>query len=92
MGLPWTEFMDEQWESLPDLEAKAKSLEDPKVKIPEYYYAPIHAYKDGNLYSEEPRIIKLFKFKFIAKLDSKKYSVEDVRTILEFIDLKINWK
>ncbi|HAY3555730.1 hypothetical protein [Elizabethkingia anophelis] len=52
----------------------------------------IFTYKDGNLYSEEPRIIKLFKFKFIAKLDSKKYSVEDVRTILEFNDLKINWK
>ncbi|MHC6199192.1 hypothetical protein [Elizabethkingia miricola] len=49
-------------------------------------------YKDNNLYSEEPRIIKLFKFKFISKVDSKKYSVEDTRTILEFNDLNINWK
>ncbi|MCT4315473.1 hypothetical protein HZP15_10005 [Elizabethkingia anophelis] len=52
----------------------------------------VFTYKDDNLYSEEPRTIKLFKFKFISKVDSKKYSVEDVRTILEFNDLKVNWK
>lgn len=52
----------------------------------------VFTYKDDNLYSEGPRTIKLFKFKFISKVDSKKYSVEDVRTILEFNDLKVNWK
>jgi len=68
MGLPWTEFMDEQWESLPDLEAKAKSLEDPKVKIPEYYYAPIHAYKDGNLCWESAMEEDLWSKLMIAPL------------------------
>ena len=42
MGLPWTEFMDEQWESLPDLQEKAIALTNPQTKIPDYYYAPIH--------------------------------------------------
>ena len=43
MGLPWTEFMDEQWENLPVLKRKAEAINDPAVTIPEYYYAPIHA-------------------------------------------------
>ena len=49
MGLPWTEFMDTQWASLDQLKARAASLTDPKVVVPDYYYAPIHAYRDGNL-------------------------------------------
>ena len=49
MGLPWTEFMNEQWDSLPDLRNLADDLDNPKTKIPEYYYAPIHAYREGNL-------------------------------------------
>jgi ubiquinone/menaquinone biosynthesis C-methylase UbiE len=49
MGLAWTDFMDEQWENLDVLKAKAKSFEDQAITIPDYYYAPIHAYKDGNL-------------------------------------------
>lgn len=49
MGLPWTEFMDEQWENLDNLKAKAVAMTDSAVTIPEYYYAPIHAYNDGNL-------------------------------------------
>jgi ubiquinone/menaquinone biosynthesis C-methylase UbiE len=68
MGLPWTEFMDEQWEALPDLEAKAKAIEDPKVTIPEYYYAPIHAYKDGNLCWESAMEEDLWSKLMIAPL------------------------
>jgi hypothetical protein len=49
MGIPWTEFMDDMYASLPDLEEKAARLRNPDVVIPDYYYAPIHAYKDGNL-------------------------------------------
>ena len=47
MGLAWTAFMDEQWEALPQLREMAENIKDPNLKIPEYYYAPIHAYKDG---------------------------------------------
>lgn len=47
MGLAWTEFMDEQWDQLPELKEMAENMKDPNLKIPEYYYAPIHAYKDG---------------------------------------------
>ena len=49
MGLAWTDFMTEQWEGLPGLRDMAEKIRDPSVQIPEYYYAPIHAYKDGNL-------------------------------------------
>eukprot|EP00596_Hydrurales_sp_CCMP1899_P008961 CAMPEP_0119035988 /NCGR_PEP_ID=MMETSP1177-20130426/3312_1 /TAXON_ID=2985 /ORGANISM="Ochromonas sp, Strain CCMP1899" /LENGTH=371 /DNA_ID=CAMNT_0006995005 /DNA_START=135 /DNA_END=1250 /DNA_ORIENTATION=- len=49
MGLAWSEFMDEQWDQLPELKEMAENIKDPNLKIPEYYYAPIHAYKDGNL-------------------------------------------
>jgi hypothetical protein len=34
---------------LPQLRHKADELLDPTLTIPSYYYAPIHAYKDGNL-------------------------------------------
>ena len=49
MGLPWSDFMKEQWDSLPDLRNIADNLENPSTTIPDYYYAPIHAYRDGNL-------------------------------------------
>jgi ubiquinone/menaquinone biosynthesis C-methylase UbiE len=49
MGLPWKEFMSEQWDSINNLRALADLKEDPNLVIPDYYYAPIHAYKDGNL-------------------------------------------
>ena len=49
MGLPWTALMNKQWDALPQLKALADKVKDPKVIIPEYFYAPIHAYKDGNL-------------------------------------------
>lgn len=68
MGLPWTEFMDEQWESLPDLEAKAKAMTNPAVTIPDYYYAPIHAYKDGNLCWESAMEEDLWSKLMIAPL------------------------
>jgi hypothetical protein len=49
MGLAWTSFMDEQWDQLPELRQMADDIKDPNLKIPDYYYAPIHAYKDGML-------------------------------------------
>ena len=49
MGLAWTKIMDEMWSNISNLKKIAKSMEDPSVVIPDYYYAPIHAYDDGNL-------------------------------------------
>jgi hypothetical protein len=68
MGLPWTEFMDEQWESLPDLKESAIRLTNPSVKIPDYYYAPIHAYNDGNLCWESAMEEDLWSKLMIAPL------------------------
>jgi len=68
MGLPWKAFMEEQWEALPDLQKKAKEISDPQVTIPEYYYAPIHAYKDGNLCWESAMEEDLWSKLMIAPL------------------------
>lgn len=68
MGLPWTAFMDEQWDSLPELQQKADKLRNPQTKIPEYYYAPIHAYKDGNLCWESAMEEDLWSKLMIAPL------------------------
>jgi hypothetical protein len=68
MGLAWSAFMEEQWESLPDLEAKAKQIKNPAVIIPDYYYAPIHAYKDGNLCWESAMEEDLWSKLMIAPL------------------------
>lgn len=68
MGLPWTEFMNEQWDSLGDLKSKAEEIEDPNVTIPKYYYAPIHAYKDGNLCWESAMEEDLWSKLMIAPL------------------------
>ena len=45
MGLPWTEFMNEQWDSIGELKSLAELKKNPDITIPAYYYAPIHAYK-----------------------------------------------
>jgi hypothetical protein len=68
MGLAWTEFMDEQWESLPELQAKAREMTNPEVTIPSYYYAPIHAYKEGNLCWESAMEEDLWSKLMIAPL------------------------
>lgn len=68
MGLAWTEFMDEQWDSLPDLRATAERMTDPNLKIPDYYFAPIHAYKDGNLCWESAMEEDLWSKLMIAPL------------------------
>lgn len=68
MGLPWTEFMDEMWASLPELKASAERLTNPDIKIPEYYYAPIHAYSDGNLCWESAMEEDLWSKLMIAPL------------------------
>ena len=59
---------DEQWESLPDLQQKASALANPQTKIPDYYYAPIHAYKDGNLCWESAMEEDLWSKLMIAPL------------------------
>jgi SAM-dependent methyltransferase len=68
MGLGWSEFMDEMWQNLPVLEATAKKLTDPKVQIPDYYFAQIHAYKDGNLCWESAMEEDLWSKLMIAPL------------------------
>ena len=68
MGLDWTGFMQKQWDSLPDLEAKAKAIKNPSVSIPDYYFAPIHAYKDGNLCWESAMEEDLWSKLMIAPL------------------------
>jgi len=68
MGLPWTDFMNEQWDQLPSLKALADKLENPHTKIPSYYYAPIHAYKDGNLCWESAMEEDLWSKLMIAPL------------------------
>lgn len=49
MGLPWSDIMEENWKSLSEFKATAEAMTNPQVTIPSYFYAPIHAYKDGNL-------------------------------------------
>lgn len=68
MGLPWTAFMDEQWAALDRLKARAEAITDPSVVVPEYYYAPIHAYKDGNLCWESAMEEDLWSKLMIAPL------------------------
>jgi len=68
MGLDWTGFMQEQLDALPDLESKAKEIKNPSVTIPDYYYAPIHAYKDGNLCWESAMEEDLWSKLMIAPL------------------------
>lgn len=68
MGLAWTEFMDEQWDSLPDLRVTAEKMMNPNLKIPDYYFAPIHAYKDGNLCWESAMEEDLWSKLMIAPL------------------------
>lgn len=41
--------MEELRDSMPELQETAKKLQNPALKIPDYFFAPIHAYKDGNL-------------------------------------------
>lgn len=68
MGLAWTEFMDDQWSNIDELKVTAKSMANPAVKIPEYYFAPIHAYKDGNLCWESAMEEDLWSKLMIAPL------------------------
>jgi hypothetical protein len=68
MGLDWTGFMETQLASLPALKAKAAAIANPAVTIPEYYYAPIHAYRDGNLCWESAMEEDLWSKLMIAPL------------------------
>lgn len=68
MGLAWTDFMDDQWDNINGLKATAARMENPQVIIPDYYYAPIHAYKDGNLCWESAMEEDLWSKLMIAPL------------------------
>ena len=68
MGLPWTQFMTDQMANLPELKRKAQAMTDPNLVIPEYYYAPIHAYKEGNLCWESAMEEDLWSKLMIAPL------------------------
>jgi ubiquinone/menaquinone biosynthesis C-methylase UbiE len=68
LDIPWASFMDNMWGSLPDLQAKAEELKDPELKIPSYFYAPIHAYKEGNLCWESAMEEDLWSKMMIAPL------------------------
>jgi len=49
MGLDWTGFLTDLRESQPDLDNIVTKLRNPDLTIPDYFFAPIHAYRDGNL-------------------------------------------
>jgi ubiquinone/menaquinone biosynthesis C-methylase UbiE len=68
MGLAWGDFMEDMWDSVGDLKTIAAQMENPDVTIPEYYYAPIHAYKDGNLCWESAMEEDLWSKLMIAPL------------------------
>jgi len=68
MGLPWRELMEEQWKALPELMENAKQVKNPNLRIPEYYYAAIHAYNDGNLCWESAMEEDLWSKLMIAPL------------------------
>lgn len=68
MGLDWTGFLEELNESLPDLKSIAQRLQNQNLKIPDYYYAPIHAYKEGNLCWESAMEEDLWSKLMIAPL------------------------
>lgn len=68
MGLDWNGFLDELKESLPELESIAKRLQNPSLNIPNYYFAPIHAYSNGNLCWESAMEEDLWSKMMIAPL------------------------
>ncbi|CAM9753765.1 unnamed protein product [Scytosiphon promiscuus] len=50
MGIKWTAFLDDLNRNKDRLLLSNRDdITDAALKIPEYYYAPIHAYADGNL-------------------------------------------
>ncbi|CAN0134861.1 unnamed protein product, partial [Ectocarpus fasciculatus] len=49
MGIKWTAFLDDLNRNKERLLSIQSEMTDAALDIPEYYYAPIHAYADGNL-------------------------------------------
>lgn len=68
MGLDWNGFLDELKESMPELQDIAKRLQNQNLKIPDYYFAPIHAYNEGNLCWESAMEEDLWSKLMIAPL------------------------
>ena len=65
-----------QWEALPELKATAGKLKNPDVVIPDYYYAPIHAYNDGNLCWESAMEEDLWSKLMIAPLYNNNLTID----------------
>jgi len=68
MGLDWSGFMKEQMDELEELKEIANNIKSPEITIPQYYYAPIHAYKEGNLCWESAMEEDLWSKLMIAPL------------------------
>lgn len=48
-------------------------------------------YKNNDDFTEH-KIIKLFKWRFDSRVESKRYSPDYIRTLLEFRDMNVVWK
>jgi ubiquinone/menaquinone biosynthesis C-methylase UbiE len=49
MGIQWTAYLQDLKARMSGLLSLQKKMTNPELTIPEYYYAPIHAYENGNL-------------------------------------------
>eukprot|EP00612_Vaucheria_litorea_P002044 CAMPEP_0171458132 /NCGR_PEP_ID=MMETSP0945-20130129/3935_1 /TAXON_ID=109269 /ORGANISM="Vaucheria litorea, Strain CCMP2940" /LENGTH=336 /DNA_ID=CAMNT_0011983883 /DNA_START=191 /DNA_END=1201 /DNA_ORIENTATION=- len=49
MGIPWTDFLRDLNGQMSELLKIQAAITDRSLETPAYYFAPIHAYKDGNL-------------------------------------------
>ncbi|CAM9897005.1 unnamed protein product [Ascophyllum nodosum] len=49
MGIRWTAFLEDLERNKENLLRAQERITDTAVQIPQYYFAPIHAYADGNL-------------------------------------------
>lgn len=49
MGIKWTAFLEDLNRNKEKLLTMQEEITDKTLQIPEYYFAPIHAYADGNL-------------------------------------------
>lgn len=49
MGIRWTAFLDDLNRNKKELKRIQAEITDSALTIPQYYFAPIHAYEEGNL-------------------------------------------
>ncbi|CAM9357823.1 unnamed protein product [Heterosigma akashiwo] len=68
MGIAWKQTLKELDDADAELKQMQTDLTDPKLTIPDYYYAPIHAYADGNLCWDSAKEEDLWSKLMIAPL------------------------